>query len=172
MRGSGEREAGQQRSVSANRAENNGQLGVEGPQLLKICSRDLAPKSRQLALVTTSLSAQAPRAEWVTGWTTSPMSWTLSTLSPSSPCWCAHSGLCGLLSICLHCTVSCPGAPIHRADPKPSMLQLQACADLPCCLSCPPDLEPDALAAQKYWRFPPNKPRFLEVSLMLLSPSG
>lgn len=57
VRGSGEREAGQQRSASAKQAKNNGQLEVEGPQLLKICSRDLAPKSRQLALSVTSLLA-------------------------------------------------------------------------------------------------------------------
>lgn len=160
MRGSGEREAGQQRSVSANNGQCQKIIDNWRRRGLKICSRDLAPKSWQLAPVATSLSAQALRADWVTG-----MNCTHRCpghcprgLLPS-PCWCARSGLCSLLAICRHCTVSCPGAsaaPSTEQTPKPSMLQLLACACLACCLSCHPDLEPGALAAQKNWPFPPT----------------
>lgn len=136
VRGSREREAGQQRSASAKQAKNNGQLEVEGPQLLKICSRDLAPKSRQLALSVTSLLAQVLRADWVTGCTTLTGVLDIVSFHP-------HAGVPTEVSAAFSPSASTALSlvrgpqqpPSTEQTPKPSMLQVQACACLACCLS-------------------------------------
>lgn len=157
VRGSREREAGQQWSVSAKQAENNRQLEGEGRQLRKICSRDSAPKSWQLAPVTTSLLAQAPRVDWVTE----------MDRTHWCPGRCPHDLLPSIpmlvyllrpLQLSLHLPpLYCLGAsavPIHRADAQTLHAPASACACLACYLSCHPDLESGALTAQKYWSFP------------------